>query len=130
MSTQTLERTPKDSALLGGGGVGKNESREKTVVFVSPPSRMMNHYRPPLALMYISGYLKKMGIKTKIVDSVMEDKIVRDKTFVANKDGFFKEIENDAIRQIEKIDTDIVGITCYTPEVDEVERLAKRIKAI
>lgn len=127
MNVQTLEREPKGSARWD---VSKNKSQGKTVVLVSPPSRMMNHYRPPLALMYISGYLKKMGIKTKIIDSVMEDKIVRDKTFVANRDEFFKEIENDAIRQIEKIDTDFVGITCYTPEVDEVERLAKRVKGV
>jgi len=39
----------------------------KTVVLVSPPSRMMNHYRPPLALICISSYLKQKWIKTQIV---------------------------------------------------------------
>ena len=102
----------------------------KTVVLVSPPSRMMNHYRPPLALMYISGYLKHKGIKTQIVDSVMEDQVVRDESFFFNKMIFFNAVEEQTIKQISEIDTDIIGITCYTPEVDEVERLARRIKEI
>ncbi|HIF03056.1 MAG TPA: hypothetical protein EYQ84_07090, partial [Nitrospinaceae bacterium] len=55
------------------------------VILVSPPSRMMNHYRPPLALMYISGYLKKNGIKSQIIDSILEDQIVRDQSFVSNR---------------------------------------------
>jgi radical SAM superfamily enzyme YgiQ (UPF0313 family) len=102
----------------------------KTVILVSPPSRMMNHYRPPLALMYISGYLKHKGIKAQIVDSVMEDQIVRDESFLFNKMNFFNAVEEQTIKKISEIDTDIIGITCYTPEVDEVERLARRIKEI
>ena len=39
----------------------KIQKENKTVVLVSPPSRMMNHYRPPLALMYISGYTSMPG---------------------------------------------------------------------
>ena len=102
----------------------------KTVVLVSPPSRMMNHYRPPLALMYISGYLKHKGIKTQIDDSVKEDQVVRDESFFFNKMNFFNAVEEQTIKKISEIDTDIIGITCYTPEVDEVERLARRIKEI
>lgn len=125
MSTHTLEREQKaPTSLEVSGGKGKK------VLLVSPPSRMMNHYRPPLALMYISGYLKKMGIATKIIDSIMEDKIVRDDFFAKNRQNFFREVEDDIIKEIQGVDTDIVGITCYTPEVDEVERVAKRIKAI
>ena len=56
--------------MVSAGSKIKNEDN-KTVVLVSPPSRMMNHYRPPLALMYISGYLKQQGIKTQIVDTIM-----------------------------------------------------------
>ena len=91
---------------------------------------MMNHYRPPLALMYISGFLKHKGIKTKIVDSIMENQIIRDESFFLNKNNYFKDIEDQTVKQISEIDTDIIGITCYTPEVDEVERLAKRIKQV
>ncbi|MBT3514584.1 MAG: radical SAM protein [Nitrospina sp.] len=108
----------------------KIQKNNKTVVLVSPPSRMMNHYRPPLALMYISGYLKQQGIQTQIVDSIMESQTVRGESFFSNKKGFFKIIEDQTIQQISKIDTDIIGITCYTPEVDEVEQLAHRIKSI
>ena len=103
---------------------------EKYVLLVSPPSRMVNHYRPPLALMYISGFLKKKGIKSQIIDSVMEDKIVRDSSFFANREYYFAEIEKDIISKIQTINTDVIGITCYTPEVDEVERLASKIKQV
>ena len=102
----------------------------KTVVLVSPPSRMMNHYRPPLALMYISGFLKQKGVKTQIVDSIMKNEIVRNESFFFNKKNFFKTVEDQSIKKIAAIDTDVIGITCYTPEVDEVERLAKRIKVV
>ena len=63
------------------GASTKIQNEDKTVVLVSPPSRMMNHYRPPLALMYISGYLKQKGIKTQIVDSIMKNEIVRDESY-------------------------------------------------
>ena len=108
----------------------KIQKENKTVVLVSPPSRMMNHYRPPLALMYISGYLKHKGIKTQIVDSIMESQTVRGESFFLNKKSFFNIVEDQTIQQISEIDTDIIGITCYTPEVDEVEQLAHRIKLV
>ena len=38
--------------------------------------------------------------------------------------------QDQTIKEITEINTDIIGITCYTPEVDEVEHLAKRIKKI
>ncbi|HIF01971.1 MAG TPA: B12-binding domain-containing radical SAM protein [Nitrospinaceae bacterium] len=103
---------------------------DPVVALMAPPSRMMNHYRPPLALMYISGYLKKNGIKTQIIDSILEDQIVRDQSFASNRKIFFRMVEDNMISQIKKIETDVIGITCYTPEVDEVERLARRIREI
>ena len=120
-ATQTLEISPVTTRV---------RHAEKYVLLVSPPSRMVNHYRPPLALMYISGFLKHKGIKSQIIDSVMEDKIVRDFSFLANRENYFSKIENDIIKKIQCIDTDVIGITCYTPEVDEVERLANRIKQV
>ncbi len=112
------------------GASTKIPNEDKTVVLVSPPSRMMNHYRPPLALMYISGYLKQKEIKTQIVDSIMENEIVRDESFFLKKNKFLNTIEDQTIKKISEIDTDVIGITCYTPEVDEVEHLAKRIKQV
>ena len=120
-ATQTLEISPV---------ITRVRHAEKYVLLVSPPSRMVNHYRPPLALMYISGFLKHKGIKSQIIDSVMEDKIVRDSSFLTNRENYFSKIENDIIKKIQRIDTDVIGITCYTPEVDEVERLASRIKQV
>src|SRR3990167_7373245 len=97
------------------------------VLLLSPASRIMNHYRPPLALMYLSGYLKKNGIDTKIIDTTLKNQ-VRDKEFYKNKDGYLLNGENEIVRQVKSIDTDIVGITCYTPELLEVDRLASKIK--
>ena len=97
------------------------------VMFVSPPSRAFNHYRPPLALMYLSGFLKKQGISTKIVDCIIEDQ-VRSKSFDKNKDRYLRNVRDCIIKQILAADTDIVCITCYTPELQEVESLASEIK--
>lgn len=99
------------------------------VLLLSPPSRIMNHYRPPLALMYLSGYLKKNGVDAKIIDVTFKDQ-VRDKTFYKNKDKYLLEVENRIVNEVNSLDTDIIGITCYTPELWEVERLANKIKSI
>ncbi|MDP2943893.1 MAG: cobalamin-dependent protein [Candidatus Omnitrophota bacterium] len=98
------------------------------VVLVSPPSRSVNHYRPPLGLMYISGYLKKNGIDSEIIDIVIK-KQIRDKEFNRNKNIFFREVEDSTIERINLRNADIIGITCCTPELFEVERIAKRIKS-
>jgi len=97
------------------------------VVLVSPPSRSINHYRPPLALLYLAGHLLQSNIKTKIVDITLKQ-VVRNQKFFNNLDSTLIEIENNTIDQIKKLSPKIVGITCYTPEYDEVIKLAKRIK--
>ncbi|MBU0633735.1 MAG: B12-binding domain-containing radical SAM protein [Candidatus Omnitrophica bacterium] len=97
------------------------------VLLISPPSRAFNHYRPPLALMHLAGYLKKQGIATKIIDCIIEDQ-VRSKSFVKNKDKCLADVQEGTIKQILDTDTDIVCITCYTPELQEVESLALEIK--
>lgn len=100
-----------------------------TVALLSPPSRVMNHFRPPLALMYLSGYLKKNGIEAKIIDVTLKDQ-VRNKSFYKNIDQYLAGVEDRIIREVDSLDSDIVGITCYTPELYEVERLAARIKSV
>lgn len=97
------------------------------VMFVSPPSRAFNHYRPPLALMYLSGYLKKQGVASEIIDCIIKDQ-VRSKSFDKNKAGYLMDVRDNIIKQIIGAQTDIVCITCYTPELQEVEDLAAEIK--
>lgn len=99
------------------------------VVLLSPPSRIMNHYRPPLALMYLSGYLKKNGVESEIVDITFKSQI-RNKTFYENKNNYLLEVENEIIKRVDSLGTDIIGITCYTTELFEVEQLANKIKSI
>lgn len=99
------------------------------MVLVSPPSRMINHYRPPLALMYVGGYLRHMGLKVKIIDVPMK-KVVRDKDFFDNIPKELKKIEKQMIKEFASVKTRTVGITFYTPEYFEVFSLAKKFKQI
>ena len=101
--------------------------RTDKVALISPPSRSFNHYRPPLALIYLAGYLEKHGIKTEVVD-ILADKQVRDKKFYADREGVLLTIKKIILSRVKKINPDIVGITCYTPEYEETIELAKEIK--
>ncbi len=99
------------------------------VVLFSPPSRMINHYRPPIALLYIGGYLTRKGLKVNIIDVPLK-KQVRDKNFIMFRDNTLEIIHKTMINKFRKVKTKIVGITCYTPEYFEVLKLAKEIKEI
>jgi radical SAM superfamily enzyme YgiQ (UPF0313 family) len=99
------------------------------VLLVSPPSRAFNHYRPPLALMYLSGYLKHNGIDARVIDICLHEQI-RTKTFEQNRERFRRQVEDETVARIRTEETDIIGITCYTPELEESIQLAKRIKEI
>jgi len=94
---------------------------------LSPPSRSINHYRPPVALLYLAGYLEKNGFDVDIVDITLDNQI-RNKIFYQNIKKQLKQIEKEIINQVKQIHPDIVGITCYTPEYFEVLSLAKKIK--
>ena len=89
------------------------------ICLVSPPQRAYNHYRPPLALALLSSFLKKNEIEVEIVDPISKQPI-----FGQQK----KVIVDQIIRKIDELNPDIVGITCYTPEFNEVISLAKQIK--
>lgn len=97
------------------------------VVLISPPSRMINHYRPPVALMYLGGYLQKMGLKVKIIDVPMKD-VIRNAGFYENIKDELKKIEERMVEEFKSVKTGIVGITFYTPEFYEVFDLAKKLK--
>jgi radical SAM superfamily enzyme YgiQ (UPF0313 family) len=107
--------------------MNKIEKNYYDVVLVSPPSRMINHYRPPMALIYLAGYLQKMGLRIKIIDIPMKD-VIRDKNFCNKIEDELKNIEEKMIEEFRSIKTGIVGITFYTPEYFEVFNLAKRFK--
>ncbi len=99
------------------------------VVLLSPPSRSFNHYRPPMALIYLAGYLEHKGIKTKIID-ITEIPAVRDKKYFSKITQTTATIKNEIIKQINENYCPIFGITCYTPEYLEVLELAREIKRI
>lgn len=98
-------------------------------VLFSPPSRMINHYRSPVGLLYIGGYLTHMGLKVKIIDIPLKEQI-RTKEFFANVDNIIEDVHQKMVNEFRQIKTKVVGISCYTPEYFEVVRLAKDIKKI
>lgn len=97
------------------------------IVLISPPSRSVNHYRPPMALLYLAGHLQKNYLKVKIIDITIKD-VIRNKQFYNTLPKRLKVIEENIILQVKKLKPKIVGITCYTPEYMEVLKLAKLIK--
>lgn len=99
------------------------------IALLSPPSRSINHYRPPVALLYLAGHLEKHSIKTKIIDITL-DQVVKNKKFFKNINQQLAIVELKIIKQIIKLKPKIIGITCYTPEYTEVLTLAKKIKII
>ncbi len=101
----------------------------KKVCFLSPPSRSINHYRPPVALLYLAGYLEKYGFETDIIDITLDNQI-RSKNFYQDIKKNIKQVEKETIQQVKQLHPGIVGITCYTPEYFEVLSLAKKIKKV
>ena len=99
------------------------------VVLFSPPSRMINHYRPPVGLLYLGGFLTHKGLKVKIIDIPMKEQI-RDKKFFENLNHIIEGVHQKMLEEFKRIKTKIVGLSCYTPEYFEVLRLAQEIKAI
>lgn len=109
--------------------MNKSSKTNYDIVLLSPPSRSFNHYRPPLALIYLSGYLKHQGLNPKIID-ITEKVVIRNKQFFQNINAHLAEIETAMVAEIKKSPSKIFGITCYTPEYFEVLELAKKIKTI
>lgn len=79
--------------------------------------------------MYLAGYLEKNGFKTEIVDVILGDQ-VRDKEFFDNWSKKKKAIEKESLKRVRRASPDMVGITCYTPELFEVLDIARKIKGI
>jgi len=98
------------------------------VVLVSPASRMVNHYRPPVALLYIAGYLRRQGLSVRIIDVPMKE-TVRTKAFYSNLLQTLQGIEDQMVQQFKNLRTKVVGITCYSTEYSEIMSMARRFKA-
>ncbi len=99
------------------------------LVLFSPPSRMLNHYRPPVSLLYLAGYLTYHKMKVKIIDTPVKEQI-RDHNFFTHYDDIISGIRQKMMDEFKKIKTDVVGVTCYSTEFDEVLRLIKDIKSV
>ncbi|HWS49036.1 MAG TPA: radical SAM protein [Candidatus Methanoperedens sp.] len=99
------------------------------ILLLSPPSRSVNHYRPPMALIYLAGHLKRQKLSVKIIDITLKE-VIRNQSFFDSLPQKFAEIELEILDQVKKQNPKIVGITCYTPEYSEVLSLAHKIKKI
>ncbi len=99
------------------------------VVLFSPPSRMVNHFRPPVGLLYLGGYLGKKGFKVKIIDVPMKEQI-RSRAFFDNIGPVLEDVHQKMIGAFTGVKTKIVGISCYTPEFYEVVRIARTVKEL
>jgi radical SAM superfamily enzyme YgiQ (UPF0313 family) len=99
------------------------------ILLIYPPSRSINHYRPPLSLIYLAGYLEKNGLFAEVIDLSDYDQI-RDKKFWKNKDHIYSEIKRELLARISKIETKAIGISCFTPEYQEVLDLIKDIRKL
>jgi len=64
---------------------------------------------PPLGILYLASVLEKESIETNVIDLA----------------GI-----KDWKKEIEKIDSEIVGITCTTPQFPQAEEIRKSIKEI
>jgi len=99
------------------------------ILLLSPPTRSINHYRPPVALLYLSGYLKKFNYKASIIDITL-NQVVRDSSFWQSEAKILKSIETKIINESKKYNPKTIGVTCYSPEFLEVLRLSKKLKKI
>ncbi len=99
------------------------------VVLFSPPSRMVNHYRPPVGLLYLGGYLKNRGYSVKVIDVPIKDQ-VRNAAFFKNISTVLEKVHEKMISDFKRVNAKIIGISCYTPEFYETLKIAKAVKNI
>lgn len=99
------------------------------VVLLAPPSRSDNHYRPPFSLLYVAGYYRSKGMSVKIADFPLEEQI-RDRKFWRNRDAMLSECKAKMLNEVVIHNPKLVGISCYSTELDEVKDLIKGIRSI
>jgi anaerobic magnesium-protoporphyrin IX monomethyl ester cyclase len=98
-------------------------------VLISPQSRSLNHYRPPLSLMHIGGYLKFRGMRVKLID-VTTHSIVRDESFRRSRKRLLHKIKRSILSQVQTTRSNFYGISCYSPEYEEVKDLIRHIRRL
>ncbi len=83
--------------------------------FISKKSLYLNYYKegpyPHPGLAYLAGYLKKAGIRIRVIDA-----------------KFHKMNSNEVIKNLKKINPKIIGISSNTTEIDNVQKLISQIK--
>jgi radical SAM superfamily enzyme YgiQ (UPF0313 family) len=91
---------------------------------------MVNHYRPPVGLLYVGGYLRHAGgMRVRIVDVPMKE-TVRTRRFEADLVATLRGVEDEMAGQFRRAPAPIVGISCCSSEYFEVMTLARRFKAL
>ncbi len=76
------------------------------ISLISPPSRSTDHYRPPLALMYLSAFLEARGVITEIIDL----KATRQK---GHRSQLPANVAQEIVARLCESRSAMVGITCY-----------------
>ena len=99
------------------------------IVLISPPSRMDNHYRPPFSLLYVAGYYRNKGLSVKIADFPFEEQI-RNSKFWRDRNAMLSECKTKMLNEVVVCNPKLIGISCYSTELDEVKKLIKDIQAI
>lgn len=89
------------------------------ICLISPPQRAYNHYRPPLALMFLASFLEKNGIRTEIIDPKSKKEVIGEQK---------SKIAHQILQQIDELNPKIIGVSCYTPEFNDVIELATKVK--
>ena len=98
-------------------------------VLLAPPSRAINHYRPPLSLIHLGGYLKHKGLNVKIIDVPMKQ-VVRNRAFWKNKDTMINRIKEQMLTEVESVNSRYLGISCYSTEYSEVRQMIFDLRRI
>ncbi len=83
---------------------------------------MINHYRPPLSLIHLGGYLTHKGLKAKIIDVPMKE-VIRTNRFHKYTNLYINRIKDKMIEEVKNTDTRYIGVSCYSPEYIEVRQL-------
>jgi len=98
------------------------------IVLVNPPSRSINHYRPPLSLMYVAEYFRSHDWRVRILDLPIKQ-VVRDKKFWKDRDRTVEQLTYATLKKLKYMYPEYVGISCYSPELDEVKDLIRKVRA-